>query len=107
MTDIFDVIGVKAGVIIAGFGGALARIAFFGTGGSGVLSSILSVIGGTVTAIYLGPVAPAYFGWKETGQATAAFTFLVGVFGMEICKQVGLQISKWTPTAKGGANGKQ
>ena len=101
LNDFLDAVGIKASVILAGFGGALERIAFFGTGNSGVLATCFAVIGGTVTAIYLGPVAPNYLGWPASGQATSALTFLVGVFGMEICKRIAAGLGSWTPTAAG------
>jgi hypothetical protein len=103
LNDFLDVIGVKASVILAGFGGSVARIAFFGVNG-GVVNTLFAVAGGTITAIYLGPVGPGYLGWPSSGQATLAVTFIVGLFGMEICKQIGLAVGRWSPsvTAKGG-----
>ena len=98
LNDFLSLIGVKAGVILAGFGGAVTRIAVFGTGGASVLNAVISVIGGTITAIYLGPVAPAYLGWDDSARSSAALTFLVGLFGMEICKQIGMAIGHWMPS---------
>lgn len=97
-----DALGVKAGVVMAGLGGAVARIAFFGVNGSGAISAVFSVIGGMVTAIYLGPVIPGYLNWPSTGQSTLAATFIVGVFGMEICKKISAALSRWTPTITKG-----
>lgn len=104
LDTVLELIGVKAGVIIAAFGGALTRIAFFpAAAGTGVFQTIMSVIGGTLAAVYLGPVAPVYFGWRDAGQPAMAFVFIVGLAGMEICKQVIAAASKWTPQIGRGA----
>lgn len=98
--DLMDAVGVKAGVILAAFGGGAVRIAIFGIDGTGwkaALNGVISVAGGTITAIFLGPIGPSYLGWPATGSSTYAATFLVGVFFMEILKRVGDQLSKWAP----------
>lgn len=101
INDFLDVIGIKGAVIMAAFGGAVARIALYPPSGAGVWSTLLSVIGGTLTAVYLGPVVPAYLQWQDNGRPLMAATFIVGLAGMEICKQLILALSRWTPTLKG------
>jgi hypothetical protein len=107
LNDFLDLVGVKAGVIMAAFGGGLARPALFGTGGAGAITTLIAVLGGTLTAIFLGPVGPSYFGWQPSGQSTLAFTFLVGVFGMEILKRIGTLISQWSPGFRQGSKNDQ
>lgn len=103
LNGLLDAIGVKAGVIMAAFGGGLVRIAFFGTD-TGLGVTVWAVIGGTITAIFLGPIGPSYLGWPPSGQATLAVTFLVGVFGMEILKRIGATVSQWSPAIRESKN---
>jgi hypothetical protein len=105
MKNFLDLVGVNAGVIFAAFCGALGRIGIFGIGEHGPFATIFSVVGGTVSAMYLGPVAPVYFGWQENSKVTYALTFLIGMFAMEICNQLGAAIRRWSPTIKGTSNG--
>jgi hypothetical protein len=103
LNDLLDAVGVKIGVILAGFGGAIARIALFGPPpGATILGTLLAVVGGTITAMYLGPVGPGYLGWPPSSQGTLAITFIVGLFGMEICKQIGGAIARWSPNITRG-----
>jgi membrane protease YdiL (CAAX protease family) len=99
-----DAIGIKTAVIMAAFAGGLTRVALFGNGKAGAFSTTMGVIGGTLTAIYVGPVVPSYLGWPDGGKLSSMTTFFVGVFAMEICKRISVAVSIWTPTING--NGK-
>lgn len=102
--NFLNALGVKAGVIMAAFGGGIVRIAVFGSGGASPLASVVSVVGGTITAVFLGPIGPTYLGWPASGQSTLAVTFLVGVFFMEVLKQIAGRLTQWQPTIKGSKN---
>lgn len=104
MDGLLDAISVKAGVVLAAFGGGMVRVAIFGIDGSGwkaALNAVISVAGGTITAIFLGPLAPAFFNWPATAPATLGATFLTGVFFMEVLKRFGDYISRWSPLPNG------
>lgn len=94
----------KAGVIGAAFGGGIVRIGVFGVGIASPTAVVFSVICGTITAVYLGPIGPWYLGWPASGPATLATTFLTGAFFMEIMKKLAERIAKWSPTIKGTEN---
>lgn len=100
LNDFLNLIGIKAPTIIAGFSGAVARVGLLGTGGIGVIQTILGVLGGTLAAVYLGPLGPSYLGWQQNAAATSAITFLVGMFGLEVTKQIGQSISRRLPIMK-------
>ena len=105
LADLLDAIGQKPGVILAAFGGGIVRIAIPGIANKEpshpwwitASNALLSVVGGTVTAVYLGPLGPSYLGWPVSGGASLATTFLCGVFAMEILKRIGDAITRWTP----------
>lgn len=97
---LLDAITDKAGVIGAAFGGGIVRIGVFGVGAASPTAAVFSVICGTITAVYLGPIAPWYLGWPPGGPATLAATFLTGAFFMEILKKVADRIAKWSPSMK-------
>lgn len=109
LSNLLDAVGDKGGVIVAGFFGGVARIGFFGVGESGPVAAVFALIGGTATAVYLGPLGPSYMGWPPSGQATLAATFIIGVFGMEILRRIGTRITNWIPdvaTSKTGDKSK-
>lgn len=107
--DLLDAIGQKPGVILAALSGGIARIAIPGIRKSdpdvprlaAAVNSIFSVIGGTLTAVYLGPLAPSYLGWPASGPATLALTFLCALFALEVLQRIGDALSRWTPSLKG------
>lgn len=96
-----NAIGIKAAVIAAAFGGGVVRIAVFGAGGTSPGAIVFSVICGAITAVFVGPIVPAYLGWQDNSRSTLAFTFFVGVFFMEILKQIAGRIAQWQPSSKG------
>ena len=99
LNDFFNLIGVKSADIIAGFSGGVARVAIFGSPATGPWGAVGAIIAGTLTATFLGPVAPTYLGLKPS----QAITFLVGLAGMEICQRIMWAITRWSPAIKKGS----
>ena len=104
LVPFLDAVGLNGAVIMAAFAGAIARLAFAGPGNSGAFAILISVVGGTLTGIFLGPIGPAYLGWADNAKSTGAVCFLVAAFSMEIFKRIGVAIAAWTPTIVKGKN---
>jgi len=81
--SVFDDLGLNAGRLIAGFaGGVLHAFAFKQTS---PMAQVSSVVGGTLTANFLGPAA-AHFVPMWVGDGGTAF--LVGLSAMAICQGI-------------------
>ncbi len=103
LNDLLNAIGVKAGVILAAFGGGVARPMLIPFVGAGPFATVGTILGGMLCAIFLGPIGPSYLGWPPSSQGTMAITFLVGVFGTEVLKRIGTWIAVWVPSATKGS----
>jgi hypothetical protein len=110
--DLLNAIGQKPGVILAALSGGIARIAIPGIRKSDpnvsrvvyATNTILSIIGGTLTAVFLGPIGPSYFGWEASAPGTLACTFLCGLFALEVLQRIGDTLSRWSPSVTGKGN---
>jgi hypothetical protein len=74
----WDVLGVKAGAVVAGFVGGVVSLSLIRN--LTPLSAVGTVLGGTACAAYLTPIVLEYTGLN--GSMEHALAFLLGIVGM-------------------------
>jgi fluoride ion exporter CrcB/FEX len=93
-------IGIKTTHFIAGIAGGIVR-AFLA--GEGWIAAMSSVVVGTLTASYVGPMAIGYLPISMIEKGELAVVFLTGVSGMFVCEGVLKFAKRWSdnPTLPG------
>jgi hypothetical protein len=101
--DFLTQVGIRMPELFAAFSGGVVAALLITGSKPNVWGIFSSIIVGTLTGIWLGPIIPPVFGFKASSGAT----FGVGLAGAPICRGIlaAAQRVKWSPAPNGKADG--